>query len=234
MNNNRKPGMMGAVFALALLAYNVIVFVIAGFCCHTPVFWMSWGFMLFGFGATALIAARLNSKGSVLGNWLFSYPIFKHTAIYLVADLVLSTVFMILEKTVSWQLAFILQFILLCLFLVVVFIGFYTMRTVEEVQEKVAVKTGTMRALRAEADLIVTLCGSNADLTAAFKKLAEDIHLSDPVSNEALVEIEFSLGETLTQCKNAIAAGDRAQALALCESATTILAMRNAKCKASK
>ena len=89
-----------------------------------------------------------------------------------------------------------------------------------------------MRALQSKVNGIVGLCG--ADIRPEVTKLAEELRYSDPVSSEALAEIEAELTAYADELQAAVVDGDNASARELCRKISVTLLERNRLCKLNK
>ena len=167
-----------------------------------------------------------------LRDWLFGYPLIKHTIIYIVCEFVVSTIFIIVDSD-GWKLAFVLQFLLLAVYLVFAVSCFLAKTTIEEVKQKVAEKTQYIKLLTAEVNSIVAKC-ADPEVKAEIAKLADELRFSDPMSNEALREVEEKLAAVVAECNSAVEAGDSENAKFFCKKAANLLVERNNKCKALK
>ena len=83
-----------------------------------------------------------------------------------------------------------------------------------------------MREFQAKGRALVTL-NQVPEAARPLEKLAEDLRFSDPVSSEALTEIEDQLAECLAQLQEAVSAQKTEQILSVCQEAERILAERN-------
>jgi hypothetical protein len=90
-----------------------------------------------------------------------------------------------------------------------------------------------MRGLQSKADFILGQT-DNADLKKALNRLAEQFRYSDPVSSEALTEVEANLSSTVDELQNAVMDKDIDSAITLCARAEVQLAERNRLCKLGK
>lgn len=229
MKLNKKSIMLGTILAIVFVAYNVVVFTSAGFTGNNAVFWTSWIFMILAFVSMAVVGVIMGESGMTLRDWLFGYPIFKHTTIFITSELIVSVIFMLLQDKVSFPLAFVIQFILLCVYLVFAISCFLAKTTIEEVNKNVKDKTIFVRTLRVDVEMLAQKC-PDSELKALCQKLAEEIRYSDPMSNEALFELEKDIALAVSECENAISMGNFDAATALCNKATELLAERNKKC----
>lgn len=231
INKNMKSAAI--MLAVAFVVYNVILFVAAGFVDHTAVFWLSWVFVLLGFVTMAIVGVFLGEEGLHMRDWIFGYPMLRYTYIYTIGELAFSVVFMLCEHSASWKLAFVLQFILLCIYLVFVVGCFFAKRTIHEVKTNTKDKTTFIRMLRVDAEILVEKC-TDTELKVLCQRLAEDIRYSDPMSNDALSELEKEIALAVSSCKDAIAVGNLETAKELCGKASVLLVERNKKCKVLK
>ena len=225
--------MSASMFGIAFVAYNVVFFMIGGFTDHTAVFWISWLFSLISFAALAVTSFILGQRGMLMRDWLFGYPIIKHSTIYIILEVILSTIFCIFEDSISWQAAFVFQFIAFCVYMVFAISCFLAKNTIEEIKTKVEDKTRYIKLLRVDAEMLCEKC-SDPEVKKSLQKLAEDIRFSDPMSNDALFELEKELSLAVSECDKAVVARDFENAMILCNKASMLLAERNRKCKALK
>lgn len=233
MKLSKKFKLMTAIGVIAFIAYNVVFFVLCGFTDHTAVFWTSWAFMLVAFAGLACSAMTLGKNGLLLRDWLFGYPIIKHSVIYIVVEFILSTVLIIFEYDIELIWAFTPQFILLAVYLMLLLSGFLAKATIEEVNTKVGDKTRFIKLLRVDSERLVQKC-DDPTLKEACRKFSEAVRYSDPMSNEALFELEKELVLTVSNCSKAISEKNYAEAGLLCQRASDLLDERNMKCKALK
>ncbi len=233
MKLSRKEKMIAAVLGIMIAAYHVILFAVCGFAGHTAVFWISWIFMLLAFAAMVVSCVILEQRGLFLRDWLFGFPIIKHSIVYIIVELLVSCIFIIFEKKVSWNWAFGLQFLMFCLYGVCVVSCFLSKETIGDVHIKVSDKTRFIKLLGVDAQMLVEKC-SDTETKRECHKFAEAVRYSDPMSSEALFELEKELALTVSQCDKAIEANDFVTAKVLCAKAILQLTERNKKCKALK
>lgn len=233
MQFTKKRKMIAAILAITFVAYQVTLFSLCGFGGHTAIFWTSWAFMLAAFAAMTVSVTILGQRGMFLRDWLFGFPIIKHSTVFLIAELAASIVFMLFEKIVPWGWAFAVQFLMLCIYGICAISCFLTKEAINDVHTKVSDKTRFIKLLRADAEMLVEKC-SDPETREECRKLAEAIRYSDPMSSETLFELEKDLAFTVSECDRAVAAKDYAAARALCAKAMLQLAERNKVCKALK
>ena len=90
-----------------------------------------------------------------------------------------------------------------------------------------------MRGLQSKVNQMATQC-DDSNAAASVKDLAEELRYSDPVSSDALVEIEADLTSTIDELQSAIIDGDITAISQLCRKASAVLTERNRLCKLNK
>jgi hypothetical protein len=218
---------------ILLAMYNIVLFAIAGFADHEAPFWISYVFMLLAFGMAALTFIYLGKSGMILRDWLFGYPIIYHCAIYIAVEMVASVIFMLLEYDVEWVLPLVIQILLMGVYAVFMLSCFASKTAITQVGDKVEKKTRYIALLQAEVQVLCQKCEDPA-LKAELQKLAENIRFSDPMSNDALSDLESKLSEVIMACGEALDSGNLTLAAELQQKAAGMLVERNAKCKALK
>ncbi len=235
MKNNSNKSLMGVVvFGLLFLVYNACLFIIAGgFEDHYLSFWSSYVFMILAFIDVALVAVVFKTRGYKAKDIYLAFPVTKHLTIYVIAEFILSIIFMALDEMEIGWLSIVVQLIVLAIHIVFVVLCFMSTETIREVQQKVKDKTTFIRLLQADAES----CAAKANdpqVKAAFTRFAEQVRYSDPMSNENLFELEKMIALQISNADTCISMNDYRTAMQCCERASALLIERNKKCYALK
>lgn len=229
MTKNQKRTYI--VLAILFVAFSVIAF--AQPFAKNGVFWLAY---LFGVISIAIqiyvLKVAFDGKDTVKSKY-YGFPIARVGIIYMIAQLVLSIVFMLLSAVAPVALAIVL-FVVLLAAAAIGCIGVEAMRDEIERQEtKIETDTSCITALRAQS---VALAGLVSDEAAkkAVADLAEKIRFSDPVSGDATREIEAQLTSEMTGLKDIAMQADAETIIETCKKVTALLEQRNAICKAGK
>ena len=102
----------------------------------------------------------------------------------------------------------------------------------EEIQAqdvRLKVNVAFMRDLQSKVNRMAAQCE-----LAELRQLSEDIRYSDPVSSDALAEIERDLAAAVDDLQAAVVDGDWQAARTLCRNASALLTERNRLCKLNK
>lgn len=218
---------LGVLLVLYILVAFLIPFV------HTATFWVSFVFTLIAFGvvgASFYIAFIINPDAK---SRFYGFPIAKIGVIYGAVQLIAGLIFMALAAWVPAWIAVLVYAIALG----AAVIGLISAEAVVEeirVQDvKLKKDVALMRSLQSKLNQMAAQC-DNPDATAEVKRFAEEMRYSDPVSSEALADIERDLAAAVEELQSAIVDGDSAATKQLCRKASGILVERNRLCKLNK
>lgn len=219
------------VLGVVLVVYNVLAFALP--FPKTAVFAVSYLFTMIAILAQIYVIRTAFYRGEGVKSKFYGFPIAKLGVIYLAVQLIAGLVFMALGLIVPVWLPLALYVVLLG----VAAVGFVAADAArdEVVRQEVKLEkdVSRMREFQAKGRALVTL-NQVPEAARPLEKLAEDLRFSDPVSSEALTEIEDRLAECLAQLQEAVSAQKTEQILSVCQEAEHILAERNQLCKLSK
>ena len=218
------------VLAILFVVLSVIAFVLP--FQKTATFWLSYAFAAIAI-AVQIYAYPKAFDGPTVKSKFYGFPLARVSTIYLIAQLVLSLIFMVASKWVpAW-----IPVVLFALLLGAAAIGFIAAEGVRDEVERQDVvhkaNVTTMRALQSKAVFVASQC-EDAETKKALDVFAEALRFSDPVSSDALVDIEENLTGLVEELGNAVLDKDFEAARTLCAKASTLLADRNRMCKLNK
>lgn len=218
------------VLAILFVVLSVIAFVLP--FQKTATFWLSYAFAAVAI-AVQIYAYPKAFDGPTVKSKFYGFPLARVSTIYLIAQLVLSLIFMVASKWVpAW-----IPVVLFTLLLGAAAIGFIAAEGVRDEVERQDVvhkaNVTTMRALQSKAVFVASQC-EDAETKKALDAFAEALRFSDPVSSDALTDIEENLTGLVEELGNAVLDKDFEAARSLCAKASTLLADRNRMCKLNK
>lgn len=218
------------VLAILFVVLSVIAFVLP--FQKTLTFWLSYAFAAIAI-AVQIYAYPKAFDGSSVKSKFYGFPLARVSTIYLIAQLVLSLIFMVASKWVpAW-----IPVVLFALLLGAAAIGFIAAEGVRDEVERQDVvhkaNVTTMRTLQSKAVFVASQC-EDAETKKALDTFAEALRFSDPVSSDALTDIEENLTGLVEELGNAVLDKDFEAARTLCAKASTLLADRNRMCKLNK
>ena len=220
----KRKGLAYAVLAIAFALFNVIAFFIP--TEKTATFWIAYAFSAIAF-LLQIVIWKLAFKGtdSIKSKFL-GIPLLSVGFRYLVIQVIAFAVFVIFPALPTWIPIVVCSVILggsaICL------IGTETGREeINRVEEKVKSKVLYIKSLQVDVEMLAET-ESDPTIKAELTKLAEKIRFSDPVSSDALAEIE---SEIVNKIKEIEASKDK---LAIIAVTTALVEERNKKAKILK
>jgi len=196
-------------------------------------FWMSFIFTLAAFGVAGFALYTAFVKTPDAKSKFYGFPIAKIGITYGVFQIVASLIVMALALWVPTWVAVLLYAIALG----AAIIGLISAEAVvEEIQiqdTKLKKDVSLMRSFQSKLNQMAGMC-ENPDAAVAVKAFAEDLRYSDPVSSDALAEIEQDLSAAIDDLQSAVIDGDSTAVKQLCRKASLLLAERNRLCKLKK
>ena len=220
----KKKGLAYAVLVIAFALFNVIAFFIP--TEKTATFWIAYAFNAIAF-LFQIVIWKLAFKGTdTIKSKFLGIPLLSVGFRYLVIQVIAFAVFMIFPTLPTWIPVVVCSVILggsaICL------IGTETGREeINRVEEKVKRKVFYIKSLQVDVEMLAET-ESDPTIKAELTKLAEKIRFSDPVSSDALAEIE---SEIVNKIKEIEASKDK---LAIIAVTTALVEERNKKAKILK
>lgn len=225
----KKDTIRGIIIALTvvLALYILIAFLIP--FIHTATFWVSFMFTLIAFCVVAASIYIAFVKNPDAKSRFYGFPIAKLGVIYGVVQLIAGFIFMALGVWIPVWVAVLVYAIALGS----VAIGLISADAVREEIQRQDVKlkkdVSFMRNLQSKVCQMATQCDA-----PELKSFAEDIRYSDPVSSDALGDIEQELAAAVEELQAAVVDGDSESVAQLCRKASAVLSERNRLCKLGK
>lgn len=225
MNQNwkRSAVCLGVVLALYLLLAFLIPF------AKTTVFWFSFAFTLIAFCVTAYTLYTAFLKKPDARSRFYGFPIARIGVLYGGVQLAAGLLFMALGKWIPAWLAVLVYAAMLGAAVIGLVSADAVVETIHAQDEKLKKDVTFMRALQSKANQMAAQCG-----LPEVKQFCENVRYSDPVSSEALAEIERDLSAAVDDLQTAIVDGDKGVISQLAQKADTLLSERNRVCKLNK
>ena len=224
----KKDFTRGAIcLGVLLVLYFLAAFLIP--CAKTSVFWISFVFTLIAFGVTAFSLYTAFLKKPDARSRFYGFPIAKIGVIYGGVQLVLGLLLKAIGKWVPVWVAVLLYAVLLSAAVIGLVSADAVVEDIHVQDKKLKKDVAFMRALQSQVNQMASQCS-----LPEVKQFSEDVRYSDPVSSDALAEIERDLSAAVEELQAAIVDGDNGAALQLVKKADNLLKERNRLCKLNK
>lgn len=219
------------VLAILLVLYCMMAFLIP--FVKTGTFWVSFVFTLIAFVVSGVAIYIAFIKNPDAKSRFYGFPIARIGVIYGLVQLVVGFGFMALSP---WAPAW-LAVLVYGVGLGVAVIGLISAETVvEQIHEqdvKLRAAVSCMRVLQSQLNQMEGLA-ENQDVKACVKKLSDEFRYSDPVSSEAVAEVEKTLLSAVDDLQQAVLENEPETVRVLCRNISATLAERNRICKLNK
>lgn len=218
---------LGVLLVLYILVAFLIPFV------KTATFWVSFLFTLIAFGVAAASMYIAFIKNPDAKSRFYGFPIAKIGAIYGLVQLIAGIVFMALAAYVPVWVAILVYAIALGAAVIGLISADAVVEEIHVQDRKLKKDVSLMRGLQSKVDQMATQC-DDSNAAASVKNLAEELRYSDPVSSDALLEIEADLSAAVDELQAVFVDGDAEVVTQMCKKTSAILAERNRLCKLNK
>lgn len=211
MSKNKKRFLV--IVAAVFVAFSVIAFAVP--FVKNGMFWSAYIFSVIAIAAQ-IYAYPKAFAGESAKSKFYGFPIAKLSTVYLGIQLVLGLLFMAVAKWVPAWIGTVIFVLILCA-AVVGFISADAMREEVERQDTVLKKNVyLMRGLQSKVRTLPDMCG-DPGLRMLISDFAEEMNYCDPVSSDAIADIENELSANVDALQQAIVDGDNAAAFAMCK-----------------
>lgn len=222
-------------WAILLIVFNVICFVTpseaGGMSKFGGAFWAGYAFITAAFiGQLACAAKAFNAEN--LQKFFYNIPLISISYGGLIVMFIVGGAVMAIPGLPNW--AGIIVCMLVLAFTAISVIKAQAAATlVEQTDEKVKVNTSFIRELRVEAESLLAHA-KTIETKAVCKKVSEAVKYQDPVSSDALADIEAEIAEKFTTFAAKVKASENDGINETAEELTALLDERGKRCKAVK
>jgi hypothetical protein len=192
---------------------------------------MSYGFMMLAFAAH-IASIFLAFKKAYVEAVFFGLPLASLSVYYLVAELCVSAIFMIYQ-VVGTTIPLVIQAIMLAGFAVVAIIAIMARDTAQAISDTVERKVAQHKAFSVDVDVLLAGC-TDAALKPKLRKLSEIIKYSDPMSNDAVADVEQRILQKVAELGAYCESNEAEEAGKTCSAIELLYVERNKKLLVSK
>ena len=204
MNFGKYSKMTLAVYLIIYAVYNLLIFII--FNQRNAIFWVSYGFFMLAF-ILHMVCVFYSFKGKDVKAAFFGIPLVYLSNYFVLAELFVSTVFMIFRKSAGMKLCVALQIVLLAIYLVISIVSLASKSYTSDVTEQITVDQRYMQNIRGELESLMQQC-QHAEAKEILRKASEAARYADQRSGKSVEQIDIQIGRTLQGIRMAYNSGD--------------------------
>ena len=213
------------IYAAVFAIYNIIVMLL--FDDKNAIFWTSYAFMCVAFIANISVTIfsfkTLDVEAVFMGIPLLSFSVF-----YFFGELFASLVFMLFRGVVGIKLTIAIQVIFMLVFVIFAAVALLSRDAVVGITKNVETKVQSLKLLAVDVKLLEDQC-MDKELKAELHKIAEAIRYSDPMTNEALADLDNIIKGKISELKYHCNSNNKNEALQLCYQLSAYISERNQK-----
>ena len=231
MKNNKAKNTVafGLIYVILLGVFNLLVFTISK--SRNDVFWLSYGFMTLAF-VVQIVSMFMSFKSADVETAFFGIPLASFSVFYLCAELVIGALFMIFQMA-SFTLALVIQVLVLAVFLIIAIISLLSRDTVQQISDNVKEHVSNLKSVLVDIEMLMDGC-TDPELKADLRKLSETVKYSDPISNEAVADVEQRIMRKISELRINIDDNQIVDAKQSCADLERLYVERNKKLAISK
>ncbi len=222
-----------AAWAILLALFNIICFAtpteMAGMTKFGGAFWAGYVFITVAF-IGQLACAYFALKAENLKKLFYNLPLITVSYTGLILTVIFGAVCMAIPGLPNW-VGIIVCTVILAFTAIAILKSKAAGDIVAETDEKVKMQTSFIRSLTADAEGLMSRAQTD-EAKAMCKKVYEALRYSDPMSSEALADIESEISEKLSAYAAAVKSGENASVLA--DELIALIGDRNRMCKVMK
>ncbi len=221
-------------WALLLIVFNIAAFVTPAWQTlekYTPSFWIGYIFVSLSF-LGQLVCAWFAFKDTEAKKQFYNVSLFATSYAGLIASVVVGVIFMIIPVLPYWIGAIVCPLVL-AVNVIAVFKAKVAIELVTAVDEKVERQTAFIEGMKDAAENLLARA-ANEEVKAICKKILDAFKYSDPMSVDALAEVETTIKARFEAVKQAALEGEMEMLAVEKDELLALIAERNSKCKALK
>lgn len=229
VTKNKTNVMLGLIYLIVFAVLNLLIFLI--FDEKNAVFWVSYVFFCIAF-IVQIISMFLAIRGQDVEAVFFGIPLASLSLFYFFAAVFTAAVFMFFQN-VPMKLVVALQIIIVAVYAVVAIVALLSRDIAQDVSDNVKSGVTAIKTMQVQVEMLMAQT-ADAALKNSLRKLSETIKYSDPMSNDAVTEIENQIMQSLTELRILCENNQTMDAIGACKAAELLFMQRNKLLKATK
>lgn len=225
----------GICWAIALVVFNVITFVSAantiGISNAGAGFWVGYIFITIVFIGN-LVCSFLFFKEENIDKIFLKLPIIYIAYIALIVSLIAGAIAMAIPVIPYW-VGIVVDVVILAVYAIAIVQANTAADVVSEIDDRVKAQTFFIKSLTTDAQILMSFAQSD-DVQTECKKVYESIRYSDPMSNDALAEIERQIQNEFKTFDDAVKKDNTELVKNSANKMIALINKRNSQCKVLK
>lgn len=225
----------GICWAIALVVFNIITFIstgnTVGISNAGAGFWVGYIFITIVFIGN-LVCSFLFFKEENIDKIFLKLPIIYIAYIALIVSLIAGAIAMAIPVIPYW-VGIVVDVVILAVYAIAIVQANTAADVVSEIDDRVKAQTFFIHSLTVDAQTLMSFAQSD-DVKTECKKVYESIRYSDPMSNDALAEIESQIQNEFNTFDDAVKKDNTELVKNSANKIIALINKRNSKCKVLK
>ncbi len=219
------------IWAICFALYNVIVFVVPNENYGTDNFWIGYALItaaLVGNLISSFIALNSKSNAKIFNN----IPLITTSIVETVISSIAGAIFIAVPGIKSWAVV-VVSAVILAVSAIVSLIAKSAADTVGDIDDKIKKQTSFIKGITLDAELLMS-SATTPEIKDEIKKVYEAFRFSDPMSSDALNDVEGRIQNQFNLLQEVTITEDTDRVSQVAKDLLSLIDYRNKKCKISK
>lgn len=213
------------IYAAVFAIYNIIVMLL--FDGKNEIFWTSYAFLCVSF-AVNIFLTLFTLRNADVEAVFWGIPLLSFSVFYFFGELFISFVFMLFRNVAGIKLTISIQAIFMLIFVIIAGVAILTRNTAASITENIETKVQSIKMLSVDVKLLEDQC-MDAELKKELHKITEAIRYSDPMTHEALADLDNIIRSKVSELKYQCNSSNKNEAIQLCFQLNSYISERNQK-----
>lgn len=223
----KKNSMLGGLILLICLAvFNVIAFVLPS--THGGTFWCGYIFTTIALLLQILFTFIAFGKADNIKKTFFGLPVAELGITYLIIQAIWGLLCLFFTA-IPFSVSMIVSTLLLAFYSVAIIVAVIGRDYVTEVDTKIKVKTFFTKSLLVDVETLVAKT-ENPEIKSELVKLTDIVKYSDPMSSEALQNVEGRINDKYNTLEPAVDNSEIQTVIQICKDLNVLFIERDKKC----
>lgn len=219
------------IWAICLALFNVIVFVVPNENREADNFWIGYALITASLvGNLACSYITLNSKSDAKA--FYNIPLITISVVGIVVSSIAGAIFMAVPDIETW-VGVIVSFIILAIVAIASLTAKSTADIVGDIDDKIKTQTSFIKGITLDAEMLMS-SATTPEIKAEIKKVYEAFRFSDPMSSDALSDVEGRIQNQFNLLQEVTITDDFDRVSSVSKDLLSLIDYRNKKCKISK
>lgn len=219
------------IWAICLALFNIIVFVVPNENREADNFWVGYALITAALvGNLACSFITLNSKSNA--KVFYNIPLITISIVGIVISSIAGAIFMTIPGIETW-VGIIVSFIILAVVAIASLTAKSAADIVGDIDDKIKTQTSFIKGITLDAEMLMSNA-STPEIKDEIKKVYEAFRFSDPMSSDALADVESRIQNQFNLLQEVTLTEDAEKISQVAKDLLSLIDYRNKKCKISK